>query len=141
MQGTIALCCMVEGFSNPWAQMPLRSASFRDMSSKFSHTYQLVIIVIICVDIILWLTSSQLELIAPSGSIPAGPSYLLPPSFCSLGWSEFHSSFLQHFHWLHNSFHTDKMFDQKYGLGMHTLVVVLLFRPSKKFHYYFFQYQ
>ena len=36
-------------------------------------------------------TSSQLESITPSGSIPAGPSYFLS----SEGRSEFHSSFLQ----------------------------------------------
>ena len=36
-------------------------------------------------------TSSQFESMTPSGSMPAGPSYLLPSS---LGRSEFHSSFL-----------------------------------------------
>ena len=38
------------------------------------------------------ITSSQLESMTPSGSMPAGPSYLLPSS---LGRSEFHSSFLE----------------------------------------------
>ena len=39
-----------------------------------------------------WFTSSQFESMTPSGSMPAGPSYLLPSSF---GRSEFHSSFLK----------------------------------------------
>lgn len=36
MQGIIALCWMAEGFSKPYAYIPLRRLSFRFMSSKLS---------------------------------------------------------------------------------------------------------